>query len=102
VVTLPSRWEGLPLTLLEALAVGRSVVGSDVPGIARELPPGAGAIVPSGDIAALATALAHRLSHPEDADAEGEVGIKHVCAEADARHSHDLLAAVTAQLADLG
>jgi glycosyltransferase involved in cell wall biosynthesis len=101
VVALPSRWEGLPLTLLEALGVGRSVVGSDVPGIARELPPGAGAIVPTGDIAALATALAHRLSHPDEADAEGEVGVKHVRAEADARNSHDLLAAVTAKVAGL-
>jgi glycosyltransferase involved in cell wall biosynthesis len=99
VVALPSRWEGLPLTLLEALAVGRSVVGTDIPGIAGELPPGAGSLVPPDDPVALATALAHRLNHPDEADSEGEVGAKHVGSEADERRSHDELARITARLA---
>lgn len=36
-VAMPSRWEGMPLALLEAMAVGRSVVASRVPGTQETL-----------------------------------------------------------------
>ncbi|MFV1959516.1 MAG: glycosyltransferase family 4 protein [Planctomycetota bacterium] len=36
VVAAPSRWEGMSLTVLEAMASGRSVVATDVPGM-REM-----------------------------------------------------------------
>src|SRR5262249_13344980 len=42
VVVLPSRWEGLSLTLLEALASGCSVVVSDIPGLAEAVADGVG------------------------------------------------------------
>lgn len=99
VVVLPSRWEGLPLTLLEALAVGRAVVGSDIPGIADELPPGAGALVPSEDTTSLAAAVAHRLQRRDLAQAEGVVGARHAAAAADVHRTHDALAEVTARVA---
>ena len=44
-VAVPSRWEGMSLGMLEAMATGRSIVMTDVPG-AREALDGAGAIVP--------------------------------------------------------
>lgn len=100
VVVLPSRWEGLPLTLLEALAVGRPVVGTAIAGIVDALPGGAGALVPAGDVAALADAIAYRLCFPDLAHAEGTVGARYAVAEADARRAHDILASVTARLAD--
>ena len=100
VVVFPSRWEGLPLTLLEALAVGRPVVGSDIPGIGDELPDGAGALVPVGNPAALAAAVGDRLCQPEAARAEGAVGSRYATANADARHTHEVLARVTAQVAN--
>jgi glycosyltransferase involved in cell wall biosynthesis len=31
---MPSLWEGMPYALVEAMAVGVPVVGSDIPGIA--------------------------------------------------------------------
>jgi glycosyltransferase involved in cell wall biosynthesis len=99
-VVLPSRWEGLPLTLLEALAVGRAVVGSRIPGIAEVLPPGAGAVVAAGDAVALAEAVADRLGDPELACAEGVVGARYAAAEADVQRSYDQLASITAHLAD--
>ncbi|MBW8486895.1 glycosyltransferase [Actinomadura parmotrematis] len=74
VVVMPSRWEGLPLAALEALAVGRSLVASDVPGLAEVVAPGRGALVPAEDAAALAAAVAERLSAPGLADAEGAAG----------------------------
>ena len=70
VVALPSRWEGMAFTLLEAMAAGCSVVATDVAG-SREALGGAGAIVPVGDTTALSDAIAERLHDPEFRDAEG-------------------------------
>jgi glycosyltransferase involved in cell wall biosynthesis len=99
VVVLPSRWEGLPLTLLEALAVGRPVVGSDIAGIAEELPPGAGALVPPRDTGALAVELSRRLRRPDLARAEGEFAARYAAETADVRRTHDAIARITAQVA---
>ena len=46
VVVLPSRWEGMALTLLEAMARGRSLVATDVAGTRECLGDEAGGIVP--------------------------------------------------------
>ena len=99
VVVLPSRWEGLPLTLLEALAVGRSVVGSDIPGIADALPKQAGALVAMEDVAALADAISHRLRNPEVARSEGRAGADYAAAEADVHRTFDAIAEITVSLA---
>lgn len=60
IACLPSRGgEGLPRTLLEAAACGRPLVSTDVPGCADFVRAGVmGEIVPSGDVPALAAALA--------------------------------------------
>jgi glycosyltransferase involved in cell wall biosynthesis len=100
VVVLPSRWEGMPLTLLEALAVGRPVVGNDIPGVADTLPADSGVTVEAGDTRALAEALSHRLRHPELARAEGAAAARHAARTADVHRTYDHLAAVTARLAE--
>lgn len=97
-VVLPSRWEGLPLTLLEALAVGRSVVGSDIPGITDALPAGAGTVVPPGDVGALVDAITRRLAHLGLARVEGEAAARYAAAEADIRRTFDVIDTVTAEL----
>ncbi len=98
VVVVPSRWEGLPLVALEALARGRSLVCSDIPGLAEVVQDGVGAAVPPCDAGALAAAIAHRLSRPAEADAEGRAA-----AGAAARYDLSLtlarLAALTAGIA---
>jgi glycosyltransferase involved in cell wall biosynthesis len=78
VVVCPSRWEGMPLVPLEAMARARSVVASDVGGTKEALPPGAGALVRSGDAVALAAAMVVRLADQKRADGEGRVGLAHV------------------------
>ncbi|MDQ1713751.1 MAG: hypothetical protein QOE45_3201 [Frankiaceae bacterium] len=62
VVVVPSRWEGMALTPLEALACGRPVVATDVTGM-REVLGGEG-LVPPGDPAALAGAVSAALRSP--------------------------------------
>ncbi len=56
-VALPSRAEGLPCVLVEALLVGRPVIASDVGGVRELVDSRAGAVVPAGDIATLVSAL---------------------------------------------
>jgi len=94
VVVLPSRWEGLSLTLLEALASGCSVVVTDIPGLAEAVVPGAGARVPVGDARALAQALTRRLTNAGLRAAEGHAAA--LAARAfDVHRTHEQLAAVT-------
>ncbi|MGQ0717200.1 MAG: glycosyltransferase [Pseudonocardiales bacterium] len=98
VVVLPSRWEGLSLTLLEALACGRPVVVSDIPGLAEATTAGVGARVPVGDAGALARAIARRLG---DCDLRAtEAAAARLAAVAfDVQHTNAQLALVTAQVA---
>ena len=97
VVVLPSRWEGLSLTLLEALASGCPVVVSDIPGLAEAVIPGVGARVPAGDTDALASAVARRLAEPGLRAAERRAAAQ-AARTFDIRRTHDQLAAVTAAL----
>jgi glycosyltransferase involved in cell wall biosynthesis len=63
VLAMPSRFEGLPLVLLEAMASGRAVVGTDVGSVGDALRhEETGLVVPRDDDVALAGAL-QRLRH---------------------------------------
>jgi glycosyltransferase involved in cell wall biosynthesis len=58
VVASPSRWEGLPLVVLEGMAAGRAVVAAAVDGVPDAIAPGeTGILVAPEDTAALAAAL---------------------------------------------
>jgi glycosyltransferase involved in cell wall biosynthesis len=63
---LPSLWEGLPIALLEAMAAGIPVVGSDVAGINEVIENNrSGLLVPPGDASAMARAISELLEDDE-------------------------------------
>lgn len=55
---LPSEREGLPRSMLEAMALGVPLIGTDIRGVRDLLAHGAGLRVPVGDVSALANAMA--------------------------------------------
>lgn len=72
IFTLPSLWEGLPLTAIEAMAAARPVVLTDVGGNSELVQTGVnGMIVPPDDVDALATTLVELLN---DAQRRTEMG----------------------------
>jgi glycosyltransferase involved in cell wall biosynthesis len=102
VVAVPSRWEGLSLTVIEAMASGRPVVASDVPGVRETLRDGVstpvgGALVPPEDPQALARALVTRLCDPGLRRREG-CAARRRAEDFDIRATHDALADLTAEL----
>jgi glycosyltransferase involved in cell wall biosynthesis len=97
-VALPSRWEGMSLAMLEAMARGRSVVASDVSGVRDALTVDAGAIVPAEDARALADALATRLLDRAGTEAEGRAGRSRVEAHHDIRRTTEAVANLYAEL----
>ncbi|GFE64895.1 glycosyltransferase family 4 protein [Litoreibacter roseus] len=62
VFAMPSRGEGMPLALIEALACGCPAVATDVGGIPDVLTQDAGRVVPRENVPALADALSEALS----------------------------------------
>jgi glycosyltransferase involved in cell wall biosynthesis len=103
-VVLPSFAEGLPVVLMEALALGRPVVTTFVAGIPELVRDGVnGWLVPAGDPDALAAALADGLGTAPDRLAEmGRAGVLAVRAAHDVRREGaklaDLFAAATGRV----
>ncbi|GGO56212.1 glycosyl transferase family 1 [Streptomyces daqingensis] len=89
VTVLPSRWEGMALTPLEAMACGRPVVVTDVGGARECLPPGQEdpCLVPPDDPEALAASVTRILRDDALRAHLGEAARKHVTAEFDVRRT---------------
>jgi glycosyltransferase involved in cell wall biosynthesis len=72
VFCLPSWWEAMPLSVLEAMSAGLPVVASDVGDVARLVTPDCGAVVPVQDPRRLADALRELLVDPQLRRQKGE------------------------------
>ncbi|GGS17875.1 glycosyltransferase [Streptomyces griseoviridis] len=88
-VVLPSRWEGMALAPLEAMACGRPVVVTDVDGARECLPPALvpHCLIPPGDPAALADAVSALLLDAPLGASLGRRGRAHVLAAHDVRRT---------------
>lgn len=76
IFVLASRWEGLPLTILEAMRASLPVIASDVGGVGEAVSHGqTGLLVPRDDIPALTAALAKLLNEPAYREQLGENGL---------------------------
>jgi glycosyltransferase involved in cell wall biosynthesis len=64
IVVLPSESEGLPVSVMEALAHGVPAVATDVGGVGELLGEGCGELVPPRDPGLLAAALARVVDSP--------------------------------------
>ncbi len=77
-LTLVSAREGLPRSVLEAMAMGRPVIGTATRGIADAVGDNGGWIVPKNDTTALAAAIDHAAAHPEECRERGIAARKRV------------------------
>lgn len=73
IFVLPSYREGTPRAVLEAMAMGRASIVTDVPGCRAAVIPGRnGLLVPAGDAQALAAAMETLINQPDRAASMGE------------------------------
>lgn len=95
-MVLPSFAEGLPVVVMEALALSRPVISTYVAGIPELVEPGiCGWLVPPGSIEALTAAMRATLELPvEKLDQMGRVGAERVAKQHDAAVEASKLAAL--------
>jgi colanic acid/amylovoran biosynthesis glycosyltransferase len=105
VFVLPSFFEGIPVSLMEAMAAQVPVVASQLPGIAELVEHGEhGYLVPAGHTEQLAERITALLSQPALRQRMGEAGRAKVLAEFDeasaAAQLHDLFLAAAQEVTD--
>jgi colanic acid/amylovoran biosynthesis glycosyltransferase len=87
-MVLPSFAEGLPVVIMEALALQRPVIVSAIAGTPELVDSHCGWLIPAGSIEALVDAMENALDAPVDRlDTMGEVGLKRVKELHDARQN---------------
>ncbi|HSI50566.1 MAG TPA: glycosyltransferase family 4 protein [Ideonella sp.] len=73
VFVLCSHWEGLPRSIIEAMACGRPVIASDVGGVSELIESGRnGELIGQGDASAFASAMRRYIEQPALCRAHGE------------------------------
>jgi glycosyltransferase involved in cell wall biosynthesis len=95
VFALSSLYEGLPLAILEAMAMAKPIVATRVDGVPEAVVDGeTGILVPPSDPTALAEAILSLLQNPSSAQAMGQAGRRRV----EAMFRQDVMVVQTEQL----
>lgn len=103
IFVLPSRWEGMPLAILEAMGSGLPVVVSDIPGNRHLVEDGAqGLLFPVEDDQALATSLRRLIDQPALRQQLGKAGRQKVVAEHDVQHRVEQMSSLYRQVLGQG
>lgn len=69
---LPSYHEGTPKTVLEAMAMGRSIITTDAPGCRETVKNNEnGYLVPVGDVGAIVDRMSYLIEHPQESRVMG-------------------------------
>ncbi|MCK6503485.1 glycosyltransferase [Myxococcota bacterium] len=94
-----SDWEGMPLSMIEGMASGLPVVATATEGVAELLDAESGVVVPVGDVAAMASAVADLARDPDRRRHMGQAARDRALA----RFSHDrMVSELEAVLARVG
>jgi glycosyltransferase involved in cell wall biosynthesis len=99
VFCLPSHWEGLPISLLEAMAAGAAVIATSVGEIPAVLAEGSGIVVAPHDPDGLADAIRRLLRDPAERARLGRAAQERVLREFGRRHVADEVAELYRQVA---
>jgi len=79
IFVLPSKWEGLSLSALEAMAVGVPIVASKTAGLTDIIQDGkTGLLVPPGDVQSLSAAVSRLINAPDFARRLAQAAQEHV------------------------
>lgn len=79
-MVLPSIADAMPVVILEAMALGVPIVGTDVGDVGELLGTGAGVCVPPNDTQRFASACIELLTNPDEREAMSEAGRRAVAA----------------------
>jgi colanic acid/amylovoran biosynthesis glycosyltransferase len=92
IITPSGKMEGIPVALMEALAVGLPVIATDISGISELVQPGrTGWLTPEKDPLALANAILEVKNQPAEAQKRAQAGKMLVYEEFDLRKNSALL-----------